>query len=131
MFRRFVSRALARAFSGELDASTRSFQFAPQTRAGTDSLAAMLRAAVELDPRETVVSSDVRSAYDTISRTTILAKLRDTVPSLLPFTRATCAHLHLLVVGRRGTSARDRRSRRLKVSSRAGNLLPAWLRRSL
>ena len=32
-----------------------------------------------------------RSAYDTISRATILAKLRDTVPSLLPFTRAMYA----------------------------------------
>ena len=37
-----------RAFSGELDSATRPFQFALQTRAGTDSLAAMLRAAVEL-----------------------------------------------------------------------------------
>ena len=54
-------------------------------------LAAMLRAAVELDPRATVVSLDGRSAYDTISRATILAKLRDTVPSLLPFTRAMYA----------------------------------------
>ena len=80
-----------RAFSGELDAATRPFQFALQTRAGTDSLAAMLRAAVELDPRATVVSLDGRSAYDTISRATILAKLRDTVPSLLPFTRAMYA----------------------------------------
>ena len=91
VFRRVVSRALARAFSGELDAATRPFQFALQTRAGTDSLAAMLRAAVELDPRATVVSLDGRSAYDTISCATILAKLRDTVPSLLPFTRAMYA----------------------------------------
>ena len=91
VFRRLVSRALARAFSGELDEATRPFQFALQTRAGTDSLAAMLRAAVELDPRATVVSLDGRSAYDTISRATILAKLRDTVTSLLPFTRAMYA----------------------------------------
>ena len=48
----------------------------------------MLRADVELGPRATVVSLDGRSAYDTISRATILAKLRDTVPSLLP---VTCA----------------------------------------
>ena len=109
VFRRLVSRALARAFCGELDEATRPFQFALQTRAGTASLAAMLRAAVELDPRATVVSLDGRSAYDTISRATILAKLRDTVPSLLPFTRAMYARtLYLLVVGRRGTRARHR-----------------------
>ena len=44
-----------------------------------------------VDPRATVVSLDGRSAYDTISRATILAKLRATVPSLLPFTRAMYA----------------------------------------
>ena len=60
-----------RAFSGELDAATGPFQFALQTHAGTDSLAAMLRAAVELDPRATVVSLDGRSAYDTISRSVL------------------------------------------------------------
>ena len=91
VFRRLVSRALAREFSGAFEAATRPFQFALQTRAGTDSLAAMLRAAVDSDPRATVVSLDGRSAYDTISRATILAKLRDAVPSLLPFARAMYA----------------------------------------
>ena len=91
VFRRLVSRALARAFSGELDSATRPFQFALQTRAGTDSLAAMLRAAVELDPQATVISLDGRSAYDTISRATIPAKLRGTVPALVPFARAMYA----------------------------------------
>ena len=67
------------------------FQFVLQTRAGTDSLAVMLRAAVELDPQATVVSLDGRSAYDTISRATILAKLRNTVPALVPFARAMYA----------------------------------------
>ena len=54
-------------------------------------LAAMLRAAVEVDPQATVISLDGRSAYDTISRATILAKLRDTVPALVPFARAMYA----------------------------------------
>ena len=88
VFRRLVARALARAYAADFDEATRPFQFAPQTRAGTDSLAAMLRAAVELDPETTVVSLDGRSAYDTISRDAILRKLRDTVPALLPFVRA-------------------------------------------
>ena len=97
VFRRLVSRALARAFSGEPDAATRPFQFALQTRAGTDSLAAMLRAAVELDPQATVVFLDGRSDYDTISRATRLAKLRDTAPALVHFAHAmyarTCTYL--------------------------------------
>ncbi|CAE7568781.1 unnamed protein product [Symbiodinium natans] len=91
VFRRLVSRALARAYAGELDEATRPFQFALRTRAGTDSLAAMLRSAVEFDPRATVVSLDGRSAYDTISRAAILSKLSEVVPALLPFARAIYA----------------------------------------
>jgi len=53
VFRRLVSRAFVREFSGALEAATRPFQFALQTRAGTDSLAAMLRAALDSDPRAT------------------------------------------------------------------------------
>ena len=48
VFRRLVSRALARAFAGVFDEATRPYQFALSTRAGTASLAAMLRAATEL-----------------------------------------------------------------------------------
>ena len=59
VFRRLVSRALARAYATTCDEATRPFQFALQTRAGTDRLAAMLRAAVELNPETTVISQRV------------------------------------------------------------------------
>ena len=41
--------------------------FRLQHLSGTDSLAAMLRAATELDPEATMVSLDGRSAYDSAS----------------------------------------------------------------
>ena len=86
--RRLVSRTLARQFAPVFDRATRPYQFALQARAGTDCLAAMLRAATELDADATVVSLDGRCAYDTVSRTAFLSKLREVAPSLVPYVRA-------------------------------------------
>ena len=86
VFRRLVSRALARAFAHVFDEAW-------STRAGTDSLAAMLRAATELDPEATIVSLDGRSAYDSVSRAAILGKLKDVAPQLLPFVRSLYARV--------------------------------------
>ncbi|CAE7916754.1 unnamed protein product, partial [Symbiodinium sp. KB8] len=79
-FRRLVSRSLARMFADTFDEATRPYQFALQTRAGTDALSGMLRAAVDLDSAATIVSLDGRSAYDTISRTAFLRKLHAVAP---------------------------------------------------
>ena len=86
--RRLVSRTLARQFADVFDRATRPYQFALQARAGTDCLAAMLRAATELDADATVVSLDGRCAYDTVSRAAFLSKLREVAPSLVPYVRA-------------------------------------------
>ena len=86
-FRRLVSRSLARMFADTFDEATRPYQFALQTRAGTDALSGMLRAAVDLDSAATIVSLDGRSAYDTISRTAFLRKLHAVAPALIPFVR--------------------------------------------
>ena len=60
--RLLVSRTLTRRYAETFDRATRPFQFALQARAGTDCLAAMLRAASELDADATIVSLDGRSA---------------------------------------------------------------------
>ena len=86
-FRRLVSRCLARQYADTFDEATRPYQFALQTRAGTDALSGMLRAAIDLDADATVVSLDGRSAYDTISRAAFLRKLREVAPALVPFVR--------------------------------------------
>ena len=83
-----VFRALARQYADTFDRATRLFQFALQARAGTDCLAAMLRAASELDADATIVSLDGRSAYDTVSRAAFLKKLREVAPALVPYVRA-------------------------------------------
>jgi len=53
---------LARQYAATFDRATRPFQFALQARAGTDCLAAMLRAASDLDADATIVSLDGKSA---------------------------------------------------------------------
>ena len=76
-FRQLVWRCVARQFADRFDEATRPYQFALQTRAGTDALPGMLRAAVDLDADATIVSLDGRSAYDTISRAAFMSKLRE------------------------------------------------------
>lgn len=86
--RRLTSRTLARTHASTFDQATRPFQFALQTRAGTDALAHVLQAALDARPSATVVSLDGRAAYDTIYRSAIFSRLLDVAPGLVPFVRA-------------------------------------------
>ena len=87
VFRRLVSRALAKTWAATFDEATRPYQHALSARSGMDALVARLRVALETDPDVTVVSLDGRSAYDTVSRAAFLSKLRQVAPALLPFVR--------------------------------------------
>ena len=86
-FRRLTSRVLARHFATQFDLATRPFQFALQTRAGTDAVATILRYCTDANPAATVVCLDGRSAYDTVSRAAILAKVHECTPALLPYVK--------------------------------------------
>ena len=87
VFRRLVSRTLAKSWADTFDHATRPFQYALQARAGTDALAAQVRSALSLRPDAVLVSLDGRSAYDSMSRVAFLSKLREVAPELLPFVR--------------------------------------------
>ena len=87
VFRRLVARTLAKEWAQVFDDATRPYQFALQARAGTDALAASVRAALSLRPGSVLVSLDGRSAYDSMSRVAFLSKLREVAPELLPFVR--------------------------------------------
>ena len=63
VFRRLVARTLAKEWAQVFDNATRPYQFALQARAGTDALAASVRAALSLRPGSVLVSLDGRSAY--------------------------------------------------------------------
>ena len=79
-FRRLVSRCLARQYADAFDQVTRPYQFALQTRAGTDALSGMLRVAIDLDADATIVSLDGRSTAAAL-----------TTLSLAPHSCASCA----------------------------------------
>ena len=86
-FRRLVSRTLAKGWAATFDQATRPYQYALQARAGTDALAAHVRAALDMRPEAVVVSLDGRSAYDCMSRAAFLSKLHEVAPELLPYAR--------------------------------------------
>lgn len=81
--RRLTSRVLARRFAPIFDEATRPYQYALQTRAGTDALAALLRYTTERDPEATIVCLDGRAAYDSVSRAALFTELHRTVPTTL------------------------------------------------
>ena len=99
-FRRLVSKTFAREWVAKFDQATRPFQLALQARAGTDALAAHVRAALETRPGAVLVSLDGRRAYDSMSRASFLGKLREVAPELLPFVHFFLRWpLHVLLVG--------------------------------
>ena len=54
--KRLVARTLAKQFASEFDAECAPFQYARSSRAGTDCVEHMLRAATDLDPNATILS---------------------------------------------------------------------------
>ena len=73
--RRIVARTLAQQLSPEFENACAPFQFALSTRAGTESVAHALQASTALDPNLTVLSIDGISAFDSISRASMLKGL--------------------------------------------------------
>ena len=120
-FRKLVSRCLARHYADTFDQATRPYQFAFQTRAGTDALSGTLRAAIDLDADATIVSLDGRSAYDAISRATfpVQAARGRPGPSAVrpPVVRPG---VHVLLVGRLRRPAEHPSGRRLRAGRRLG-----------
>ena len=91
--RRSVARTLAKQFSKVFEAECAPFQYALSTRAGTDCVGHMLRAATDANPNLTVLSVDGIGAYDHVLRASMLTRLRN-MPGgreLLPFVRLSYA----------------------------------------
>ena len=88
-FRRLVSKAMARQCARLFCDATAPFQFALQTRAGTDAVAHAIRALTDADPDLVVLSLDGIGAYDHMRRAAFLQALRDDpqLTNLLPLVR--------------------------------------------
>ena len=85
--RRLVARTLAQTYVAEIEKECAPFQFALSTRAVTDCVGHLARAATELEDDLVVVSLDGIGAYDHIRRSSMLGKLRQlpAAQAMLPF----------------------------------------------
>ena len=75
IFRRLVARTLAKQFVKVFEAECSPFQYALSTRAGTDCVGHMLRAATDSDPSMTILRVDGIGAHDHIFRSAMLGRL--------------------------------------------------------
>ena len=90
ILRRLVCKALSSQFSDAFMARTAPYQFALQTRAGTDSLAHALRFVTDKDEHIVVVSLDGVGAFDHVRRSAFFSKLLrcEELRGLLPLVSA-------------------------------------------
>ena len=87
--RRLVARTISQQLGPEVEQATRPYQYAMSTRAGCECVAHALQGLTELDQNATVTSVDGISAFDVISRQSMLEGLRQ-LPvgnTVLPFVR--------------------------------------------
>jgi hypothetical protein len=75
ILRRLVCKTVAAKFSVAFLERTAPYQFALQTKAGTDALAHAIRALTDFDPEAVVVSLDGIGAFDHVKRTAFFSKL--------------------------------------------------------
>ena len=88
----------------EFEAECAPFQCALSTRAGTDCVGHLLRAATDADPEATVLSVDGIGAYDHVHRAAMLSRL-------LEMPRAVTVHVAGRVrTGSHGGAGRRRRT---------------------
>ena len=89
VWRRCVGRALSMQFSDAFATTTAPFQFALQTRAGTDAVGHALRVITDSDPNAVVISLDGIGAFDHIRRSAILTKMgsKPALADLVPYVR--------------------------------------------
>ena len=75
--RRFVARTMSQQLMESVQAATAPFQYAMSTKSGCECIAHALQGLTELNPRATVMSIDGISAYDLVSRESMLQALAD------------------------------------------------------
>ena len=87
--RRLVARTIAKQLSTAVEQATSPHQYALTTRAGCECVAHVLQGLTEVDPLATVTSIDGISAFDLISRGTMLEGLRQVRgrSAVVPFAR--------------------------------------------
>ena len=92
-FRRLVASCIARVIGPSVEEACKPYQYALSTRAGTECVGHLFRAACDLDPDLCILSIDGIGAFDHVKRAAMLRKLAS-VPKArdaLPFVRLSYA----------------------------------------
>ena len=91
--RRLEARTLAKQFTKVFESESAPFQYALSTRAGTDRIEHIVRAATDNDPSLTLLSVDGIGTYDHIFRSSMLGRLLEMprAHAILPFVRMSYA----------------------------------------
>ena len=86
VLRRLVCKALAKQFADDFLEATAPFQYALQTKAGTEALAHALQFLTDFDPETVVLSLDGVGAFDHVKRAAFFKKLEslENLRPLLP-----------------------------------------------
>jgi hypothetical protein len=94
VFRRMLAHTMAQQLSQVLHSGCSPFQYALSTRAGAECMAHTLRVVTETSPTTTALSIDGVSAFDQVSRQSMLSNLRALPVSCgpLPFARLFYGH---------------------------------------
>ncbi len=92
-FRRLVAGCLARKIAPEVEQACAPYQYAMSTRAGTECIGHLFRAATDMDATATVLSIDGIGAFDHVKRAAMLRKLHELegARAILPFVRLSYA----------------------------------------
>ncbi len=92
-FRRLVASCLARTVGAEVEQACAPYQYAMSTRAGTECIGHLCRAATDADATACVLSIDGIGAFDHVRRSAMLRKLLqlERAKSILPFVRMSYA----------------------------------------
>ena len=86
IIRRIATRFVAKSFADKFMDVTGIYQFALQTRAGTDALTHALQTITDMDEDAVIISLDGIGAFDHVRRATFFKKLHDmeTLRPLIP-----------------------------------------------
>jgi hypothetical protein len=86
---RLVGRAIGRQLREQFQQSLQPFQFGVATPGGCEAVVHGVRAHLDVHPDHVLLQTDVENAFNCIHRTAIFSELRERMPQLVPFFRAT------------------------------------------
>jgi hypothetical protein len=94
---KLVGRAIGRQLREQFQQALQPFQFGVATPGGCEAVVHGVRAHLDVHPDHVLLQTDVENAFNCIHRSAIFSELRERMPQLVPFFRATYGFEGMLV----------------------------------